>query len=179
MLNGLALLGNKTIVGIVLLSLLFSGEAGTSATQIFDHTAGGSADGLVSSVKVKSSVTLALNQTFIRRGEQIWLAGRLKQGTKAASDITVVIERRRSSAASWKRYTSVRTRSNGKFTATILPTGIDEYRARVAATSKVDGAVSSAKRVKFSATKRNLASRTAAIGARLGKPTSEGVALAP
>lgn len=153
-------------------ALTLTGQTIATAAPVTSQATGGLGSEVTLKAKVDSSASLAVNDSVIRKGEQIWLAGKVKQGSRVSPKHTVAIEGRKSSASKWQRLTTVRTSSTGKFTATVLPSRSYEYRARVAATSGASGAASKSKRVKLSSAKRNLASRTNVIGSRLGKPSS-------
>lgn len=118
-----------------------------------------------------TKVTLAVSDTKVRKGERIWFAGRVTASTAAGRK--VVLERRRSGGP-WKSYTTTKTRANGKFSGTVRPTGVYEYRARVTSTGKSPAATSPTRKVAFATGQRNLTQRAQMIGAgRLGKPSTK------
>lgn len=128
---------------------------------------------LPAAVTSRSAVTLNVSQSVLRKGERVWIAGKVKVGSKVAPKRTVVIERRSSAGAAWKTATTVKTRSTGKFTVELRPTKTFEYRARVAATTGAGAATSKVKKVKFTSNKRNMNARANLLGSRLGKPTTK------
>jgi len=116
-------------------------------------------------------VTLAVSDTKVRKGERIWFAGRVT--ASPTSGRKVVLERRKIGGA-WKSYTTTKTRANGKFSGTVRPTGVYQYRARVTSKGKSPAATSPTRKVTFTTGKRNLTQRAQMIGAgRLGKPSTK------
>lgn len=122
-----------------------------------------------------SRISLKASQTSVRKGELVWLSGKVT-GAKPHGR-KVVVERRKAGGA-WKRYTTATTSRAGSFSQSVRPTGVYQYRARVAATSRATAAASPALTVTFSKGKRTLAQRAAVIGsARLGAPAAGVAAL--
>jgi len=116
-------------------------------------------------------VTLAVSDTKVRKGERIWFAGRVTASPKSGRK--VVLERRKAGGA-WKSYTTTKTRANGKFSGTVRPTGVYQYRARVTSKGSSPAATSPTRKVTFTTGKRNLTQRAQMIGAgRLGKPSTK------
>lgn len=177
--NVLILLDRRIVTVILVAVLLLSGQSFADAAE--PTVAGTEPPGVVvptaGPTKVKSSIAFNHKRVVVRKGERIWLVGKVKQGTRVSAKRNVVVEGRKNSASPWKRVTTVRTRSNGKFTASLQPKRLYQYRVRVSATSSALGAISKPKHVLLSSGKRNLASRTGAIGKRLGKTESRVVSL--
>lgn len=122
-----------------------------------------------------SRVSFGLSQSSVRKGELVWFSG--KVAGASTSGRKVVVERRKAGGA-WKTYTTTRTTAKGKFSGSVRPTGLFQYRARVKATSNATAAASATRSVTFSKGKRTLAQRAGTIGsARLGAATTRVITL--
>lgn len=114
----------------------------------------------------RTTVSLRVSQTRVRKGERIWFEGKISG--PSAGKRKVVLERRTRGAKTWKAYTSTRAKTSGRFSVTVRPSAQFHYRVRVVA--KNGTRVSSkTQTVRFTKGKRSLASRAKTIAkSRLG-----------
>ena len=78
----------------------------------------------------KTSTTLKVSHTSIRKGEMVWLKGKVKtRSGKAAKGVKVRLERK-APGGSWKRFATLKTRSDGSFSQRQRPAKSYTYRAR-------------------------------------------------
>lgn len=115
----------------------------------------------------RRSVTFSVSDASVRKGERIWFAGKVT--ATSAGGRTVKLERRRP-GGTWKSSSTTTTRSNGRFSGSVRPTGVFEYRVRVASGGSA-ALTSPARTVRLSSGPRPLAQRAEMIGpSRLGAP---------
>lgn len=112
-----------------------------------------------------TAVVLNVSQSRIKHGEMVWFTGKVTVGGKAASR-SLALERR--SGSRWVRVASSTSSSSGTFTVRQRPAKEYTYRVRAVAS----GAASRARTIDFTAGARTMASRTSALGSRLGAPTT-------
>src|SRR5690606_29531962 len=80
-----------------------------------------------------SETTLSLSHSTLRKGEMVWLKGKVKTSSgKAVKGAKVHVERRLA-GGKWKRFATLRTSSKGSFSQRQLATKEYEYRAKVVA----------------------------------------------
>jgi hypothetical protein len=124
----------------------------------------------------RTALSISVSQPSVRKGERVWIAGRANPAASVAG-ATVHVERRKIGTSAWKRYTSDRASSAGRYAVTVRPSGVYEYRARVVATSTSAAATSASRTVRFSTGNRTLAARAQSLGSKVGRPTGRAKSL--
>lgn len=147
-----------------------AGATGGAAAPSAVETAVPSAREGVARAAAGVRLTIRATHAQVRRGERIWIVGKVK-GSTTPRGRTVKIQRRKVGTSAWKTYTTDRTSSTGRYSVSIRPTGVYDYRAHLPASSGERAATSAARRVSFDSGKRTLAARAASLGSNLGAPT--------
>ncbi|WP_019136631.1 CHAP domain-containing protein [Cellulomonas massiliensis] len=112
-----------------------------------------------------TSLSLSLSESSVRRGEMVWLKGRLTVGGRAAASRVVAVESR-SGSSSWKVVSKTRTGSDGTYSIRQRPDVETVFRVR-----SVDPAVTStARKLSFSQGSRGLWQRYDILEGLLGDP---------
>lgn len=116
-----------------------------------------------------SETTLSLSHSTLRKGEMVWLKGKVKTSSgKAVKGAKVHVERRLA-GGKWKRFATLRTSSKGSFSQRQLATKEYEYRAKVVASSKVKASTSKRRSVDLVNRDQGLGPRAKLLSSVLGK----------
>lgn len=119
-----------------------------------------------------STITMGISHTEIRRGEGIWLSGRLMRDHVPMGGRKVFIQKRNDSTG-WRNIATVTTRADGTFTYPTVPVGTWRYRAHFPGTKSFTADSSTSVSYTFTVGKRTLEDRIAMLGStRLGAATS-------
>ncbi|WP_177191362.1 CHAP domain-containing protein [Flavimobilis marinus] len=139
-------------------------------------SARGDLGGASPTASARPRLSISVSRADVRKGERIWIAGRLS-APGAVAGRTVHVDRRKVGTPTWKRYTSDRANGSGKYVVTVRPTAVYEYRARVTAASGSAAATSASRTVRFSTGTRTLAARAALLGSKVGRATGRATSL--
>ena len=115
-------------------------------------------------------LTLGVSHRAVRKGERIWLVGKVSSTSVAGR--TVHVQRKKLGSTRWKALASDRASRTGRFAVSVRPAAGYQYRARVVATSTSAAGTSATRTVRLDSGSRNLSARARSIGSRLGSPTS-------
>ena len=117
----------------------------------------------------KTTTTLKVSHTSIRKGEMVWLKGKVKtRSGKAVKGVKVRLERK-APGGSWKRFATLKTRKDGSFSQRQQPAKSYTYRARTVKTSKYAYSRSPNRAVKHQSSDRKLGPRAKELRSTLGK----------
>ncbi|NLF03794.1 MAG: CHAP domain-containing protein [Actinomycetales bacterium] len=121
------------------------------------------------SAKDRSTASVSVSHSSLRKGELVWFKGRVTSKGKAVAGAKVYLDRQSRAGSAWRRAATLKTRKNGTFTYRQRVTKTTTYRARVASTKALRADVSPSRTVRVVKSDRTLADRAASIGKRLGK----------
>ncbi len=124
----------------------------------------------VAAAKRNSSVSAFVSDDRPRKGETIWVTGRLMIAGSAASGRTVVVQARGRGTTTWSKIATLRTSTSGRYSLRLRPGISREYRAIFRATDTVAGSRSPVRQSFLVRKARTNASRAEVMGSKIGTP---------
>lgn len=120
--------------------------------------------------KRASAVSAFVSDDRPRKGETIWVTGRLLIGGSGGSGRQVVVQARGRGTTTWSKVATVRTSSSGRYSLRLRPGTSREYRTIFRATDTVAGSRSPARQSYLVRKARTNASRAEVMGTKIGTP---------
>jgi hypothetical protein len=124
----------------------------------------------IAAAKRDSSVSAFVSDDRPRKGETIWVSGRLVIGGSGASGRQVVVQARGRGTTTWSKIATLRTSSTGRYSLRLRPGLSREYRTIFRATDTVAGSRSVVRQAFLVRKARTNASRAEVMGSKIGTP---------